>query len=54
MCEMRGTIFAMDRRASAPVGMTPITLPSANSATLLRWWMQWQELVADRRAYLEC
>jgi hypothetical protein len=33
MCEMRGTIFAMDRRASAPVGMTPITLPSANSAT---------------------
>jgi pimeloyl-ACP methyl ester carboxylesterase len=48
------TIFAMDRRASAPVGMTPITLPSANSATLLRWWMQWHERIADRRAYLEC
>jgi hypothetical protein len=54
MCEMRAPYSRVDRRASAPVGMTPITLPSANSATLLQWWMQWRERVADRRAYLEC
>jgi hypothetical protein len=34
------TIFAMTAVASAPVGTTPIPLPSVSSATLRRSWMR--------------